>query len=374
MRRSGRESDGDRGGTDGAPQRARRRWLGLLAGGASLALLAGLGVAYATQRAVFAPEGPVCWGAWEPSQAPLSDIGGSVREDEAPTSTRPTGTCVIARSVGQGRSAVSEVTVRYGRLPEDADERLAWLVQHVHGSAAPLPEGLPGLVDGAQGLLVLPPSCDVDGEPSVVTLSSKLSSADAWPEDRVLGSPSEVAHLLTAVADHGMAEAGCAHGAPVTTERPVPRLPERINHFSEVCQLPGLPSRAALVSSRDVRHLGMGAATWPGHICSGRQGHTESARQEGFLLVATDDDRLAELLLAATEDDALQELTDWPHPAGAHERLARVHARCGEDTRHDAVFVIASTMTTELTPEELLSDYVRAVEDTVNCAAVAPRV
>src|SRR5690606_21897622 len=98
-------------------------------------------------------------------------------ETATPSAGHPRGSCWVEVTSGDGddtsQDAVrfsEKVTVQVGPLPAAKAGRHDWLAQHFHGSAAPLPDGLVGMVGRHRSMLVLPEECDVDGTPSVVTL------------------------------------------------------------------------------------------------------------------------------------------------------------------------------------------------------------
>ncbi|MBN0042540.1 hypothetical protein JS756_00110 [Streptomyces actuosus] len=202
-----------------------------------------------------------CWGAWEQDSGPRllgdDELGrsGSKRtaeESAAPSADRPEGTCTlrVTSSVpdDHGASATDAygadddqasktiefkktVEVRYGAVPASEEEHLKWLQRFLGGSVAPLPDGVPGLVGGAEGMVVLPEGCDVDGRPTVVTIS-----ADETGDGHLglvnmpvsIGSQRDVARLLLAVANEGMRRTGCAQGAaPLRVTSPVKPVRDR---------------------------------------------------------------------------------------------------------------------------------------------------
>src|SRR5690606_18192656 len=148
---------------------ARKR-LAVMGGTLAAALLAtGLGL-YATDSGPFRDS--YCWGAWEANSGPsflddgkLDEPGShrKSRETATPSAGHPRGSCWVEVTSGDGddtsQDAVrfsEKVTVQVGPLPAAKAGRHDWLAQHFHGSAAPLPGGLVGMVGGHRGMLVLP--------------------------------------------------------------------------------------------------------------------------------------------------------------------------------------------------------------------------
>ncbi|MFI8371712.1 hypothetical protein [Streptomyces sp. NPDC085466] len=224
---------GAEGGVRDGSWPRRRRWAVVAVTVGALAL-AGAG-GWAAEIGPFAKE-RYCWGAWEQDSGPrllgdeVLERSGSERsaeESAAPSGARPEGTCTLRvtssvpdrhGSTGSGGTIEFKktVNVRYGPVPAAEEERLGWLRAFVDGTVAPLPDGVPGLVNGAKGMVVLPEACDVDGRPTVVTLTGGETGNGhlglvSMPVS--VGSPGEVARLLLAVADEGMRRTGCAEGA-----------------------------------------------------------------------------------------------------------------------------------------------------------------
>lgn len=91
---------------------------------------------------------------------------------------------------GAQEAAGHRLVARVGPPPRSTGRpRGAWLAEALHGSAAPLPDGLPGVVGRDRGRLVLPEQCDSGDVPMVVTVRSQ----GPVPE---LDSEREVAELL----------------------------------------------------------------------------------------------------------------------------------------------------------------------------------
>lgn len=164
-----------------------------------------------------------CWGAWEHERAPWHESADVMVEDDSrPTAERPSGECSFLFSYGRGAGLEPEdppdyvggVTVTYDRPPEKQDDRLAWLTKYFDGTSAPLPDGLPGFVSAKRGIVVLPPRCDEDNEPTVVTLTTKTRSGSNKSLPSEYGSSvkhtrSELSRLLLSAAQKGIEHAGC---------------------------------------------------------------------------------------------------------------------------------------------------------------------
>ncbi|NML54914.1 hypothetical protein HHL19_34390 [Streptomyces sp. R302] len=211
--------------------------------------LAGVG-GWAAEVGPFAKD-RYCWGAWEQDSGPrllgdeeLGRSGSERRAEEsaAPSADRPEGTCTLrvtssvpdshGSSGGGGTIEFKKtVNVRYGAVPAAEEERLGWLREFLDGSVAPLPDGVPGLVGSSKGMVVLPESCDVDGRPTVVTVTGGETGDGHLGLVRMpvsIGSPGDVARLLLDVADEGMRRTGCAEGAgPLRVTSPVRPARER---------------------------------------------------------------------------------------------------------------------------------------------------
>lgn len=212
------------------------------------------------------PKHRYCWGAWEEDSGPDflgdeafgdDDDGSRIATEASPTRERPAGSCEVAidsdyksRYDGGEVSVDQRVSVEYRPVPQAAEARLS-MVQDgfLGGDMVPLPDGLPGTVNGRGGLLVLPKSCDTeDGRPTVVTMkaSGRYSSGPSYTQDDPadLGGAREAAVLLVAAANRGMAAAGCAPDEPLRASSPVYDLPgksERIfSAADDVCGIRGL--------------------------------------------------------------------------------------------------------------------------------------
>ncbi|MFG2744063.1 hypothetical protein ACGFY0_28905 [Streptomyces chartreusis] len=212
------------------------------------------------------PKGRYCWGAWEKDSGPEflgdeafgdDDDGSRTSEETAPTRERPTGSCEVtiagdykSSHDGDEVSIRQQVSVEYGPVPKDAEARLGMVKDgFLGGDMVPLPDGLPGTVNGRGGVLVLPKSCDTpDGRPTVITMdaSGTYASGPSYSQNDPadLGGARQAAVLLVAAANHGMAAAGCAPDEPLRVSSPLydlPGKPEDIYGASEdVCGIRGL--------------------------------------------------------------------------------------------------------------------------------------
>jgi hypothetical protein len=192
--------------------RARRA---ALAGGLAAALVAGWLVLGADDDADAAKKH--CWGAWSQRDKPsLFDEKDHVRafRETAPTPERPRGSCTITASwtYSDDETVQEKISVSYGTGPRDAKKRRAWLAELFADARDQLPEGLPGFVSAGSAALVLPEKCDVDGRPSVVTVSGVQSDGkdDTPTLPDVDIEPWQAGQLLVDIANHGMEKAGCA--------------------------------------------------------------------------------------------------------------------------------------------------------------------
>lgn len=244
-----------------------RRWLPrgrrgrLLPASALVLVLAGTGLGTRAADTWPWPEDRYCWGAWEEDSGPgfLADDddvsrGGS---ETLPTRERPAGSCEITISQAYTSSYDGDevtidqtVSVEYGPVPKAPEARLAMVQDRfLGGDVVPLPDGLPGTVNGRGGLLVLPESCDArDGRPTVVTLraSGTYTSGSSYTrsDPAGLGGARQAAVLLVEAANRGMAAAGCAPDEPLRVSSPlydVPGSRERaLGASGDVCGIRGL--------------------------------------------------------------------------------------------------------------------------------------
>ncbi|MDJ1133401.1 hypothetical protein [Streptomyces iconiensis] len=146
-----------------------------------------------------------------------------------------------SRSDGESSGSTEEtaeykrVNAEFGPVPRGAAQRRAWLMEFLDARAAPLPEGLPGVVGKDRGMLVLPRECDSGGLPSVVT----VRGAGDMPS---IGGEQDVADLLLSLANTARAKAGCDAGKPSRVTVPL-RGSERDDTFymgDSTCRVPGL--------------------------------------------------------------------------------------------------------------------------------------
>ncbi|MGW5866693.1 hypothetical protein ACWFRJ_31480 [Streptomyces sp. NPDC055239] len=263
----------------------------MTSGAVLVVLVAGVGT-WAFQGPL-ATKDQYCWGAWEQDSGPdiLGDAAFSgddarsrTSEETSPMSGKPTGSCALtvhSSRVYSGDELIQDttVTVKYGRAPKDAETRLTWLNDHLGDGAMPLPDGLPGAVDGTRGLLVLPKRCDTrDGRPTAVTLDAR---ARQEPDDVVqrspdLGGSRAVTELLVKAANKGMEKAGCAAAEPLRTTSPVLTLPEKRETFysDPACRINGLDLDLDKELAREAAYQ-VGAVTDDMQSCSVRVGRPD---------------------------------------------------------------------------------------------------
>ncbi|MEU5024078.1 hypothetical protein [Streptomyces milbemycinicus] len=200
-----------------------RRGRAALAGGLAAALVAGWLVIRAGDDAAKRH----CWGAWSQSDEPslLLERDDRTFRETAPTPERPRGSCTITASwtYGTDETIHEKISVSYGTGPKDAKKRRAWLAALFADARDQLPEGLPGFVSKGSAALVLPEKCDVDGLPSVVTVSGVQSDneGDTASLPGVSSEPWQAGQVLVDVANRGMEKAGCAPKKPLGFTAPI---------------------------------------------------------------------------------------------------------------------------------------------------------
>ncbi|WP_437024074.1 hypothetical protein [Streptomyces sp. enrichment culture] len=227
---------------------------GILAGAV---VAAGIGL-YATDSGPF--HSTYCWGAWhEDSGAPFLDDekleeSGSRREGSEtapPSAEHPRATCWVEMTSTWDGDASQEpmrfgdrITVDYGPVPGGGTERHKWLAQNLHGSAAPLPDGLDGVVGSDRAMLVLPEECDVSGRPSAVTIRAESRGDGPMGEKTLssaIGPPTVVAGLLLDVANTAMGTVGCAPEEPLRSSSPFVTVAEDDDGVEDpLCRIPGV--------------------------------------------------------------------------------------------------------------------------------------
>ncbi|GGR17657.1 hypothetical protein [Streptomyces netropsis] len=212
--------------TTGHTGRTTRLLTGALA---IAALVAALVALWQTQFRPLTPPG-YCWGTWpggDTRDGGLFQRGVRHRtaDERAPTPERPSGHCALSWRGGRGPQAYHQrVTVRLDTGPRGADQRRSWLDGLFAGGGTALPGGLPGFVAAGSGALVLPESCDVDGRPSVVSLTGTFtdSTARAGHPGFPQGSTPEITgKLLIEIANRAINVSSCASGPPLR----IPRAP-----------------------------------------------------------------------------------------------------------------------------------------------------
>lgn len=367
----------------GAPVRLRRalphsRRGRFLLISALVLVLAGTGLGTWVADAWPWPKDRYCWGAWEEDSGPgflgdaafrEDDDGSRTGKETAPTRERPTGSCEVAIASdykssydGDKVSIRQQVSVEYGPVPKAAEARLAMIQDgFLGGDMVPLPDGLPGTVNGRGGLLVLPKSCDTkDGRPTVVTMNSSgtYTSGPSYTQgdSADLGGAREAAVLLVAAANRGMAAAGCAPDEPLRVSSPVYDLPgrqERIFSTSDdVCGIRGLR-----LGTEDVEDQ-TGAVT--------RDLQTCSVRGDGvpYLELAM----VAQPRLAAVFDGIAGErpaARGWRGTGTIGEKHAIVRADCAG---RPATFLMGAS-----TDPGHLAAFANAAAARLGCAPIAPK-
>jgi hypothetical protein len=326
------------------------------------------------------PKDRYCWGAWEEDSGPDflgdeafgdDDDGSRTGKETAPTRERPTGRCEVAIASdynssydGDKVSIDQQVSVEYGPVPKSAETRLAMVHDgFLGGDMVPLPDGLPGTVNGRGGLLVLPKSCDTqDGRPTVVTMqaSGMYTSGPSYnqndPAD--LGGARQAAVLLVAAANRGMAAAGCAPDEPLRVSSPLydlPGKPERIfNTSDDVCGIRGLH-----LDTEDIEYQ-TGAVTRDLQTCSVR-GDRDGVPYLELAMVA-------QPRLAAVFDGIAGErpaTRGWRGTGTIGEKHAIVRADCAG---RPATFLMGVS-----TDPGHLAAFANAAAARLGCAPIAPK-
>lgn len=325
------------------------------------------------------PKDWYCWGAWEQDSGPDflgeeafgdDDEGSRTSTETVPTPERPTGRCEVAiagdyeSSYDGGKVTIDQqVSVEYGPVPEAAEARLAVIHDgFLGGDMVPLPDGLPGTVNGRGGLLVLPKSCDTqDGRPTVVTMyaSGTYTSASNTQSDPAdLGGARQAAVLLVEAANRGMAAAGCAPDEPLRISSPVYDLPgewELVFRTSDdVCGIRGLrPDREDLEDQ-------IGVVTRDLQTCSVR-GDRDGVPYLRLAMVA-------QPRLAAVFDGIAGErpvAPGWRGTGTIGEKHAIVRADCAG---RPATFLMGAS-----TDPGHLAAFVNAAAARLGCAPIAPK-
>ncbi|MBL1083465.1 hypothetical protein JK359_16035 [Streptomyces actinomycinicus] len=343
-------------------------------------VLAGTGLGTWAADAWPWPKDRYCWGAWEEGSGPAflgdeafgdDDDGSRTGQETAPTRERPTGRCevVIASDYkssydGDKVSTEQRVSVEYGPVPKSAEARLEMVHDnYLGGDMVPLPDGLPGTVNGRGGLLVLPKSCDTqDGRPTVVTMhaSGTYTSGPSYtrndPAD--LGGARQAAVLLVAAANRGMAAAGCAPDVPLRVSSPLydlPGKPERVFSTSDdVCGIRGLH-----LGTDDVEDQ-TGAATRDLQTCSIR-GDRDGVPYLELAMVAQP--RLAAVFDGITGERPAAR--GWRGTGTIGEKHAIVRADCAG---RPATFLMGAS-----TDASHLAVFANAAAARLGCAPIAPK-
>lgn len=358
--------------------RTRRR--AVTSGAVALAVAAGLGT-WAFQGPL-ATKDRYCWGSWEQDSGPLilgddgfsgEDARSRTSKEAPPTPGKPTGSCTLALrsshvfSDGDKGTQDTTVTVTYGKAPKGAEARLTWLNDYLGDGAMPLPDGLPGAVDGARGLLVLPERCDTrDGRPTAVTLDARergeATALSARSPD--LGGSRAVAELLLKAANTGMEKAGCAPAKPLRTTSPVLTLPEKRETFysDPACRIKGLDLELDKQLEREASYQ-VGAVTDDIQSCSVRTGRADVEFLDALMVAHP---RLDALLKDLPGDEA--PARGWRGKGVLASGHQVVRAQCAGR---------ATTFLMLGAPEQAAKDglfaaFTNAVSQRLGCPAVAP--
>ncbi|MFJ7066924.1 hypothetical protein [Streptomyces sp. NPDC101115] len=227
---------------DGERRKRRRGVLVTVIAGAMIAAGTGIGL-WATDTGPFRED--YCWGAWQENSGAdflgeevLAGSGSErwATESAPPAAGRPHATCTVEVTSSDGDDDDhGKVTLEYGAVPAGPEERRRWISHNLHGSASPLPDGLPGLVASDRGMLVLPAACDADGadgRPVTVTVRS---------EGLTMGPRSAVGRLLVDAANLLTKKAGCAPEEAMRITSPMARVAERSSVAgTPLCRIPGV--------------------------------------------------------------------------------------------------------------------------------------
>ncbi|MGW6274248.1 hypothetical protein [Streptomyces sp. NPDC055060] len=352
-----------------------------MASGTAVAVLAaGLGT-WAFQGPL-ATKDRYCWGAWEQDSGPgiLGDEGfagddarSRTAKETPPTPRKPTGSCTLAvhsaHVYSNGDKSIQDttVTVTYGAAPKAAEHRLTWLNDYLGNGAMPLPDGLPGAVDGARGLLVLPERCDTgDGRATAVTVDARERPG---PDDTLtrtpdLGGSRAVAELLVAAANTGMEKAGCAPAKPLRSPSPVLTLPEKKETFysDPACRIQGLDLDLGKEMERDVSYQ-VGAVTDDLQSCSVRVGRADVEYLDALMVAHP---RLDTLVKDLPGDEP--PARGWRGRGVLESDHQLVRAQCaGRPT----TFLMLGAPE-RAAKEGLFAAFANAVSQRLGCAAVAP--
>ncbi|MFI1370324.1 hypothetical protein [Streptomyces griseochromogenes] len=322
------------------------------------------------------PKDRYCWGAWEEDSGPDflgdDDDGSRTGKETAPTREHPTGSCEVAIASdykssydGDKVSTDQQVTVEYGPVPKAAEARLAMVHDgFLGGDMVPLPDGLPGTVNGRGGLLVLPKSCDThDGRPTVVTMHASGTYTRNGPsytqnDPADLGGARQAAVLLVAAANRGMAAAGCAPDEPLKVSSPLydlPGKPEAIFGTSDdVCGIRGLH-----LDTEDIEDQ-TGAATRDLQTCSVR-GDRDGVPYLQLAMVAQP--RLAAVFDGVTGEHPAAR--GWRGTGTIGEKHAIVRADCAG---RPATFLMGAS-----TDPGHLAAFANAAAARLGCAPIAPK-
>lgn len=322
-----------------------------------------------------------CWGGWEQDSGPdiLGEAGFSGDDAHSRTSTgappapgKRTGSCTLTVqsshvfSDGDKSEQETTVTVKYGSAPKDADTRPAWLNGYLGDGAMPLPDGLPGAVAGARGLLVLPKRCDTrDGRPTVVTLDARerREPDGVGPSAPDLGGSRAVAELLVTAADKGMEKAGCAPAKPLRVTSPVLTLPEKEETFysDPACRIKGLDLGLDEETEHDTSYQ-VGAVTDDMQSCSVRVGRGDVAFLDALMVAHP---RFDALLKDLAGDSTPAKGWRGKGVLGAEQQVVR--ASCaGRPT----TFLMLGAP--ERRAKDHFAAFSNAVAQRLGCAAVAP--